>query len=212
MDLQSQDEKIKDTAFYNVFRLIHQKKFDEAQDLIQKGIKSNQARDAVMEGLYWSAQGVLHKVLGEFQKSYKAYQKAEQLIPDDPSLKIVTSFLLIDQFAQYDTASRKLQKLCENQTDPAILHHAYALLALSAFKQGDKILAQNYIDHVLGLDFKNLRFAANVNFDALEAFIAKGFALPSCQEWIEKALALANKNKEKGYILALQKLKALLPK
>lgn len=203
-------EKIQDKDVYKVFKLFKEKKFKEAEDLIKQGIvRAQRQRDAALEGLFESTYGMFHKLQKDYKKAYKHYERAEKLIPTDPTLKLITTELLIDQFKQYDTALRKLDKLIqENKDSPTILHRATAMQGIGYFLLQKKDKAKVCLGLLVNQDFKSLRFATNLDFKLVEHFVKKRFALDLCQSYLKKALELAKSTKELGYINTIQQLLA----
>jgi tetratricopeptide (TPR) repeat protein len=202
------DVPLKDADLYLAFRLMKRKDFDGAEARIMVGLKlARQAGQKNLEGVYFSAFGVLYKLKKDYKKSYKYYQLAEKLLPDDHSLKVITAVLLIEEFAQYDTAIRKLAKVIEaSANDPAMMHHAKAVQGLAYFLMGKKDQASLCLDFLLTQDFQMLRSAANVDFKMVEVFIKKGFQLEKCKTYLERALQLAKKKNEKVYLAVIETL------
>ena len=131
--MQKINERIQSKSIYKAFELMRGKKFDEAESLLSKGLsEAKAARDLVLTGLFYSAYGILFKLKKEYRKSWKYYEQAEKLIPDDPALKIISARLLVETFGQYDTAIRKMEKIVPKLgSDMTFLHQAYTVLALS---------------------------------------------------------------------------------
>lgn len=204
----SHDPIVDDKFLYLCFQLIKEKNFLEAEKKISAGLKkAEEKNDAPAQGLYLSAMGFLFKVQGDFKKSYKFYQQAEKFIPDDDSLKIITANFLIYQFRQFDTASRKLEKLLKNKiNDAAIWHHAQALLGIAYLNMGKRNECQKVLENLLKSDFALLGSATNVNFQIPEVLEQKGFARESCLAYLKKAKTLAIEKRELVYQQAIEKL------
>ncbi|MBU1917923.1 MAG: hypothetical protein ABII18_04755 [bacterium] len=183
------------------------KEFDAAKELIREGLKeAAQKKDPVLEGLYHSALGVLFKLTGDYKKAFKSYQHAEQLIPDDHSLKIISAVLLVEQFKQYETAFRKLDKVLGLTKDPAITHHALTTQAIALFHMNKKALSKDRFESATQADFSLLRFVANVDFKAVDLFTRKGFELHLCKKYLTNALGLARGNNDSTYIIVIEEL------
>lgn len=195
------DDVIRDADLYLAFQLMKRKDYDGAEKRILAGIKkARQAGDETMEGLYLSALGVLYKLKKDFKKSYRFYQQAEKLLPDDGSLKIIAAVLLIEQFGQHDTAVRKLDKVIEQEgSDPAMLHHAKAIQGLAYFRMGKREQAKENMEALLAQDFLSLRSTANLDFKLVELFLKRGFFTDLCRQYLEKALHLAKQKREKVF-------------
>lgn len=201
------DPLIDDMDLYQSFQLMKQRDFDAADELIEKGIeKAKNKKDETLQGLYLSARGVLYKMKKDYKESYKYYQQAEKLLKDDHSIRIITAVLLIEEFKQYETAVKKLQKTIQVSTDPVILHHARAIQAIGYFMMGKKDLAKQNFEYILAQNFDQLRFAANLDFKMIELFVAKKFELKLCEDYLKKALALAQDKKEQVFEAVIVKL------
>lgn len=201
-------DTVDDVDLYFCFRLMKEKNFEGAKIKIEEGIrKAQQNQNVVSEGLYLSAMGVLFKLKKDHKESYKYYQLAERLLPEDHSLKIISSTLLIHEFHQFDTAIRKLKKVLESaNVDPVILHQAKALIAMAYFATAKKSLAKEILATMVIEDFSKLRSATHVNYKLPEYFILKNFELDACLAYLRKALALAKDKHEDNYIAVVNEL------
>jgi tetratricopeptide (TPR) repeat protein len=181
------DDVIRDADLYLAFRLMKRKEYDGAEHHILEGIKkARREMDETLEGLYNSALGVLYKLKKDFKKAYKYYQQAEKLLPEDNSLKLITTLLLIEEFGQYDTAVRKLDKILEaEKNDPAMVHHARAAKGLAYLKWGKKDKARECLETMLVEDFTKLRSAANLDFKLIEALLKKSLFVEACKAYLD---------------------------
>ncbi len=204
----SKDPPVNELNLYQAFRLMKLKNFDAAKELIRRSLKEAHDHNNIeTEALYHSALGLLYKLTGDYKKAYKSYQHAEQLLPDDLSLKILTSILLVEEFHQYETAVRKLEKIYLTKlSDPAIAHHTATTLAISYFHLGKKEKAKQLFKQILLLDFNLLRFVPNVDFKMVSLFISKNFELGLCETFLEQALLLATKTNDPTYSAVIQQL------
>lgn len=197
MTLNSQDSK----NLAKCFSLMHRKKLDDAEKLISQGLKEAEyKRDLNLQGLYWSAFGVLHKLKKDFRKAWKCYDQAEKLIPDDPALKIISSRLLIDYFSQYDTVLKKMEKIeegCKGNT--AFLHQIHALMGLAWLKKGDRKKAAEFLKRSMEGGFKGLESSVNLDLKLLEELMKKKVEPMLCKAYLETALKFAQANKEKVF-------------
>lgn len=206
------DPPINDQNLYQAFRKMQSKEFEAAENFLKDGLKvARLANDDAAEGLYFSAMGVLYKLKQDYKKAFKFYQQAEKLLQDDFSIKIIMATLLIEEFHQYDTALHKMDKVLAQTTDPAVIHHAQSLRAMTYFLMNKKDKAKESFDLILAEDFGALRFATNINFKVVELFIKKGFLFTECKTFLQKALALAQSKKEKVYEKIIQGLLAAMP-
>jgi len=212
--MQKMDSKIQSKELYKAFEWMRKKKLEEAEKCLQKGLEEAKAvKDLVLEGLYYSAYGVLYKIKKDFRQAWKYYERAEKLIPDDPALKIISSQLLIDYFGQYDTAIRKMEKVIKQVgKDVIFLHQAYTIQGLGYLKKGDKKKALEALKKSIGDDFKGLQTVANIDFRLMQEMAKKKTALDTCRLFLEKALAFAKGTKEKQNQKILEKMLEGFPK
>jgi tetratricopeptide (TPR) repeat protein len=210
---QQADAVIKDADLYQSFRLMKQKDFDGALNCLNKGLKKPEVQsDPTLQGLYFSALGVLYKLKSDYKKSYKFYQQAEKLLPDEGSLKIITAHLLIEEFAQYDTAIKKLDKILQMDAgDPAMVHHAKAAQGLAYLGMGKKDRAKAILGELIASDFVPLRSGANLDFKLVAACLQKSLEPLLCRSYLEKALAFVTQKKEAVYMRVIQDLISRLP-
>ena len=185
-----------------------EKDYSSAENLLQTGLKkAEQDKDTTQSALFYSTLGVLSKMKGEFKDAWRYYEKAEKLLPDDPSLKIIMAKLLIDRFAQYDTAIKKLKDVLKIAKGcGSFEHQAHATMAMAYLKKGEKKKAVAMLDQAMVDDFENVTSAENLNFEVIEAFIARNFEIERCRKYIEKALDLARQRRETRPVQFLTKL------
>lgn len=202
-DIFAQDPELR-----QCFQWIHAKKYDEAQKKLEDKLKvaeANQDKDA--QGILYSILGMLYKVKRDIKTAYKYYQQSEKCLPDDMSLKMITARLLVEEFNQFDTALRKLEKvLAQTTEDPVMQHHALALKALAYFNMGKKSQAKVVFGEILKQDFSKLRSAANVDYKTCEAFLRKKFEVQLCLDYLQLCMNLAVQLKEKEMIQVLTQL------
>jgi tetratricopeptide (TPR) repeat protein len=195
-------------GIYEAFRLMKEKDFDGAESLLKTGLEKAEAeKNAMQSALFFSGLGVLSKIKGEFKDAWRYYEKAEKLLPEDPSLKIIMAKLLIDRFAQYDNALKKLKHVLKvAKGSGSFEHQAHATMAIAYLKMGEKKKAVEMLDEAMGGDFANVASAENLNFDVIEAFLARNLEVERCQKYIEKALELARSRREVRLQQYLEKL------
>lgn len=198
---------LNEVELYQAFAKMKQQEFDEAQALLETGYdRAVQSDNQPVQGVYLSAQGLLLKLKGDFKKAYKIYQQAEKLLKDDPSIKIITATLLIDQFKQFDTAVKKLDKVLQNQPDPGVEHHALSLKARALHGLGKKKLAKECFEKLVAMDFDHLGFAANLDFQTAQFFVGKAFETDLVKDYLKKSLALAQEKNEKALSVVIKTL------
>lgn len=197
-----------------IFTLLAQKKFAEVEAVLYPLLK--QAESAKNEnnlGLVHSIFGMYYRAQKEYRKAWKSYELAEKLIPKDPSIKLVSTRLLIEQFAQYDLALKRIQKIKELVgTDFTFLHKACTLEGLAHLKQGDLSQAVSAFKKSMGNHFEGLQTSYNLDLKLVEAFMKKKIEPQLCKTFLEEALLFAKKKKEKVYEKLIEKLLALFPK
>jgi tetratricopeptide (TPR) repeat protein len=195
-------------GIYEAFRRMKEKDFDGAETLLKNGLERAEAeKDATQSALFFSSLGVLSKIKGQFKEAWRYYEKAEKLMPEDPSLKIIMAKLLIDRFAQYDNALKKLKHVLKvAKGSGSFEHQAHATMAIAYLKKGEKKKAAEMLDEAMVDDFANVTSAENLNFDVIEAFLSRNLEAERCQKYVEKALALARSRREVRPAQFLEKL------
>lgn len=193
---------------YEAFRRMKEKDFTGAETLLKTGLEKAEAdKNATGSALFFSSLGVLAKVKGEFKEAWRYYEKAEKLLPEDPALKIIMAKLLIDRFAQYDNALKKLKTVLKvAKGSGSFEHQAHATMAIAYLKKGDKKKAVEMFDEAMTDDFANVTSAENLNFEVIEAFLSRNLEVERCQKYVEKALKLARSRREIRPTQFLEKL------
>lgn len=205
--------KIQSLLLNKAFELLQKKKFGEAETLLAQGLQeAKENKNKILEGLFYSAHGIYHKLKKEFRKAWKYYEKAEKLIPDDPALKIITARLLIDSFGQHDLVIKKMEKIIPLVgRDPTFLHPIYTILGLAYLKKGNRQKAVECVLQSMGADFLGLQTAANLDFRLVEALLQKKAAVPECRIFLEKALLFSKQTKEVSFQKLISQMLALFP-
>lgn len=193
---------------YEAFRLMKAKDYTGSQKILLEGTtKAETQGDVTQQALFLSTLGVLAKIQGDFKEAWRCYEKAEKLLPEDPSLKIIMAKLLMDQFAQYDTAIKKLKAVLKiARGSGSYEHQAHAEMAVAYLKKGEKKKAIEMLDLSMVSDFEKVSSAENLNFEVIEAFLARNLEVERCRRYLEKALALARLRKEEKPTQFLTKL------
>ena|SRR3989338_50369 len=197
-----------DKEIYTAFQKMKERDYQAAQSLLDKGLqKAELGKDNAQTALFYSTLGVLAKIKGEDKEAWRHYEKAEKLLPDDPSLKIIMAKLLIDKFAQYDNALKKLKQVLKvAKGSGSFEHQAHATMSIAYLKKGEKKKALEMLDRAMVDDFRNVTSAENLNFEVIEAFLARNFEMERCRRYVEKALDLARSRRETKPLQFLTKL------
>lgn len=190
------------------FRRMKEKDYPAAEGLLRQGLqRAEREKNDTQAALFHSSLGVLSKIKGDYREAWRCYEKAEKLLSDDPSLKIIVAKLLIDEFAQYDTAIRKLKEVLKlAKGSGSYEHQAHASMAVAFLKKGDKKKAVEMLDLAMKDEFHGVTSAHHLNFEVIEAFLSRNLEVDRCRRYAEKALALARARKEEGPAQFLTKL------
>lgn len=193
---------------YDAFQMMKLKDFGSAEILLREGLKkAEEEKHQAQQALFYSTLGVLEKLKGNYKEAWRDYERAEKLLPDDPSLKIIMAKLLIDQFSQYDAAIKKLKKVLEiAKGSGSFEHQAHATMAIAYLKKGEKTKAVEMFDLSVGDDFDRVATAENLNFEVIASFLSRNLEVDRCRRYVEKALHLAKKRQEGRPIQFLKKL------
>lgn len=196
--MQSENATIQSKDLTQAFKLLNQKKLDEAEVVLTKGLnEAKAANDKILQGVFYSSFGILFKLKKNFRKAWKYYEQAEKIIPADPALKIISSRLLADYFGQHDTVIRKMQKVIDQAgNDLSFLHSAYSLQGFSYLKKGNKKKALECLKLSMGDHFKGMQTAANLDYRLVEALTKKKTDLKACRDFLEQALSFAKSTRE----------------
>lgn len=193
---------------YAAFRKMKEKNYSAAEELLRNGLQKVEAeRNKTHVALYYSTLGVLEKVRGDFKAAWRHYEKAEKLLPDDPSLKIIMAKLMADEFRQYDTAIKKYKQVLKLAAGSGTYEHqAHAGMAIAYLRKGDRKKAVEMLDQAMVEDFSRVTSAHHLNFEVVEAFLSRNFEVDRCRTYVEKALSLATARKEQKPIQFLSRL------
>ncbi len=193
---------------YDAFRRIKEKDYGAAESLLREGLqKAESGQKSMEQALFHSTLGVLAKLKGDYKEAWRCYERAEKLLPDDPSLKLIMAKLLMDQFAQYDQAIKKMKQVLKlAKGSPSFEHQAHATMAVAYLKKGDRKKAVEMFDLSVGRDFEGVSSAENLNFEVIEAFLSRSFEIERCKAYVQKSLDLARSHGEEKPIQFLTKL------
>ena len=177
------------------FALMQSKQYDDAEKLLANNL-SKTAEDTA-KGLYHSAFGVLCKLRSDYKEAWRHYQRAEKLIPNDPALKIIVARLLIDQFAEYDSAIKRAKRVLEIIPENVVFaHQAYTTLGLAYIKKSNKKQAVAMLIKSSEKGFDGFVTGHNIDFHLVEALLRKKWGRDECRHFIEKAHAFVQKTEE----------------
>lgn len=195
---------------YRAFELMQAKSYDEAEKLLNNAM--SKVDDNVAIALFHSSLGVLFKLKGEPKTAWRHYERAEKLMPEDAALKIIMSRLLIDQFAEYDQAIKKMKKaLGFVNENPVFIHQVYITMGLAYLGKGMKQKSIEMLKRSMENNFVGFVTAQNIDFNLTEALLRKGFALDECRTFLEKAYAFARDRSESVWIELIDRMLKAFP-
>jgi len=193
------------------FELMQGKQYDEAEKLLNKML--GRVDDNVAVGLFHSSLGVLYKLKGEPKTAWKHYQRAEKLIPDDPALKIIMARLLIDQFAEYDQAIRKIKKIEDQvKNHPVFYHQVLITTGLAYLGKGQKKKATELLIRAMADDFRGFVSTKNIDFTLTEMLLRRSTAIAECRMFLEKARLFAEVHREPIWAELIDRMLEAFPK
>ena len=183
---------------HDAFRKMKEKDYGGAAARLAEGLKkAEQAGDPARQALFHSTLGVLNRLKGEMKEAWRHYEKAEKLLPDDPSLQIISAKFLVEQFAQYDTALKKLKGVLKQaKGSPSFEHQAHAIRAAAWLRKGERKKAVQSLEAAMAGDFLPMISAENINLDVIAAFLSRNFEPGLCRRYLEKGLELARQRGE----------------
>lgn len=187
------------------FELMAAKQWNDAERLLSSNM--SKTKDDIAIALYHSALGVLYKMKREFKVAWRHYSRAEKLMPNDPSLKIISARLLIEEFAEYDQAIRKANKVLKlAKGNPVFEHQAYTTMGLAWTGKGNRRKATNMLLNSVTEDFEGFISAQNIDLNLVEALLKKGWAIEEARIFLKKALVFAKAKGEEKYITLFSKI------
>jgi tetratricopeptide (TPR) repeat protein len=195
---------------YRAFELMRGKQYDDAEKLLSHWLTKTE--DKVELGLFHSAYGVLEKTRGQFKDALRHYERAEKLIPDDPAIKLITARLLLDVYKEAGQTIRKCNKVLKLLPDnPVVVHHAKTLQGLAHAQKGSKRQAIAMLEESMAGDFDGFLTCDNIDFTLVEVCARKGWAIPQCRTFLDKALAFAKAHQEDQWVETVSKIVAVMP-
>ena len=198
MTFSSLNQPIYSPPLQKIVELIHLKKFKEAEEKLEKGVaESKKNKDPVLEACIYSIWGMLCRLKQENKTAWRYYEKAEKLLPENPSLKLISARLLSEVFNQYETAIKKCEKVLKlaNKSRP-LCHQAQSLLGWIYLKKGNSKKALKFLEEAMEDNFSRMISAQNIDFKLIEALLRKKIGFKECRNYLEKALQFAEKMKE----------------
>lgn len=199
---------------YEALLKIKNRDFEKAESLLLQLLKKAQEIQTMdgksEQALVLSTLGVLEKIREDYKAAWRYYEKAEKLLPDDPSLKLIMAQLMIHEFSQYDVAIKKMKAVIElAKGSPSFEHQAYATMATAYLRKGDRKKSLEMFEKSMRGDFVEITSSHNINLDVIESFLARNFESDRCRSYLQKALALAQSKKETSQASFLNKLLSL---
>ncbi|MCB1214714.1 MAG: hypothetical protein KDK66_04480 [Deltaproteobacteria bacterium] len=181
---------------------------EAAEVYFQKGLKEAQeAGDAHLEALFYSTLGMLSRQLKDFRQASKYYDKAEKLLPEEPSLKIISARLLIDVFGQYETAIKRCQKVLDLPNINAnFRHHARSTMGMAYLKDGQKEKALECFQETFEKDLDELVSAGQMDLMLLEMLVQRKVGIEQCGAYLEEGIKKARDHQEESVAALFKKL------
>lgn len=187
------------------FVLIRDKQFEDAAKLLTNCMSKTE--DPVAVGLFHSTLGVLEKARGDFKASLTHYQRAEKLLSEEPSLKLITARLLIDEMKDYAGAIKRCtQAMKLVPGHPVIAHHAKTLIGLARVGQGKRRSAQRMLEESIVDKFTNFVTARNIDFHLVEECVRREWCLDICKNFLQYARSFAESRHESTFVRSIDKI------
>lgn len=187
-------------------RLVRQKKFGEAEELLTKTAQ-DEVITAEERAILYSTLGLIYKMQGKLAEADQTYSKAEAALPDDPLIKMIIARFLINDQGDYDRAMKKARHILKvGRGIPTLEHQGHALLGLSYLKKGLKRKASEMLTKAMKDDFGGLSSSENIDFQMVEAFVSRNLEINTCRRYIQAAINHARERREYRLMSLFQKL------
>lgn len=187
------------------FELMRDRQFDDAEKLLANCLAKT--TDPVSGGLFHSGLGVLEKLRGDYKAALRHYGRAEKLLPEDPSIKLIAARLLIDNYREYDQAIKKCRKAASLVPHHAVVvHHAKTLEGMAWAGKGNRGKAEAMLTESMIGDFQAFVTARNIDFQLVALCVKKQWGLVCCREFLTKARAFAESRHESPWVRTIDKI------
>lgn len=197
--------------FKKVLAYLEKNQKEEALLELEKIIQESQkAKEQSLEVAATLLLAWLHRLAHHYKKAWKVYEKLEKLLPNEPSIKLLVSQFLIDLFKQYDLAQKKIQKILQMTSDPALRHQSFALLGQIHFKKGNYKKALESFE-LAKEAIAYLNSASSIDYTLYLLLLDKGLEKGEDCNYLKAAFSCAQQHQEEKEIYKINYLMSLSP-
>ncbi len=177
-------------------KLTQQRNYAEAaqalQQVIDAGIENPEEKAVI-----YSTLGLIFKKQGQVDEAAKAYQAAENCLPDDPVMKIIVARFHLNETRKYEQVTKRCKEILKlAQEVPSLKHQAYILAGQAYLHKGRTNKAEAMLDKAMEDRFIGMTSSDNIDFNLAEALIRADVAVEKCQQFLKAAYDLAREKKE----------------
>lgn len=197
--------------FKKVLTYVEKNQKAEALSELEKIIQESQkTKNAALEIASTLLLAWLHRLCHQFKKAWKIYERTEKLLPHEPSIKLLVSQFLIDLFKQYDLAQKKIQKILQMTSDPALRHQSFALLGQIHLKKGNHKKALEAFE-LAKEAIAYLSSASPIDYNLFLLLLEKGLEKTDAQTYLKLAYVCAQEHREEQEMNKINYLMQLSP-
>ena len=172
---------------------LQKKNWEGAEENLKKLLEdANQKQDVLLQSTAYSCLGLLAQLKKQWKESWRYYEKAEKLDPQNSYYKLLVARLLLRLFGQNDTAIKKCEKIImQENIAPALRHQAYITIGSAYLKKSDRKRAAKSLLQSIGDHFAGIEKMSDLDMSLLEALLRKNTGAEECKYFLEEAKMLA---------------------
>lgn len=172
---------------------LQKKNWESAEENLNKLLDDGlQKKDLLLQTTAYACLGLLAQMKQDWKLSWRYYEKAEKLDPQNGYYKLLVARLLLKLFGQNDTAIKKCEKIIlEENITPELRHQAYITIGSAYLKKSDRKRAAKSLLQSIGDHFAGIQKISDLDMSLLENLIRKNTATEECLHFLDEAKMLA---------------------
>ncbi|MBF0491257.1 MAG: hypothetical protein HQM15_00560 [Deltaproteobacteria bacterium] len=172
---------------------LQKKNWESAAENLNKLLEdAHQKKNLLLQTTAYSCLGLLAQLKKEWKESWRYYEKAERLDPQNGYYKLLVARLLLRLFGQNDTAIKKCEKIImQEDITPALRHQAFITIGSAYLKKSDRKRAAKSLLQSIGEHFSGIQKLSDLDMTLLEGLIRRNTGTEECKYFLEEAKMLA---------------------